>query len=96
MLRIVPPPHFAPSNNDLEYDTRIDDVATLKGVPKDIIAVIRGASALSVLECDWWSWKPEDVKLLLEKCTQLEVMIYFLLALFLLRLCSLPASQVVV
>lgn len=96
VLRIVPPPHFSLSSNVLEYDSRIDDVATLKPIPKDIVAVIRGTSALTVLECDWWSWKPEDVKSLLERCTQLEVMMTLLLFILLLKLCFLLASQVVV
>jgi hypothetical protein len=74
IMRIVPAPHFS-SSNVLEYDARIDDVATLKAIPKDVVGVIRGATALTVLECDWWSWRPEDVKALLERCTQLEVVI---------------------
>ncbi|KAF8580002.1 hypothetical protein K439DRAFT_1260283, partial [Ramaria rubella] len=72
ILRITPHPHFASSSNDLEYDAQIDDIATLKAIPKDIVTAIRGATALIVLECDWWSWKSEDIKILLERCIQLE------------------------
>ena len=73
VLRIPQPPHFSQSGNILEYDAQIDDVATLKGIPRDVVVSIRGATALTVLECDWWAWRPEDVKALLERCTQLEV-----------------------
>jgi hypothetical protein len=81
VIRIVPPLHFSPSSNILEYDARIDDVATLTAIPKDVVVIIRGAEALTVLECDWWSWKPEDVRSLLERCTQLEVLILLCLIL---------------
>jgi hypothetical protein len=73
VLRITQPPHFSQSGDTLEYDAQIDDVAALKGIPRDIVESIRGATALTVLECDWWSWRPEDIKALLEQCTQLEV-----------------------
>lgn len=95
IVRIVPSPRFLSSSNALEYDGRIDAVATLKPIPKDVLGAIRGATTLTILECDWWSWKPEDVKALLERCSQLEVTILLLSFICLwLKLC-LVASQTV-
>ncbi|KDQ10051.1 hypothetical protein BOTBODRAFT_68789 [Botryobasidium botryosum FD-172 SS1] len=48
-----------------------DDMTAVKPIPKDVVKRLKEAKALEVLECDWWSWKPEDVKELLEGCTKL-------------------------
>jgi len=45
-------------------------------IPREIVVAIRNIENLKVLECDWWSWRPEDLKVLSERCTRLEVGIY--------------------
>ncbi|KAF8513016.1 hypothetical protein BU17DRAFT_95752 [Hysterangium stoloniferum] len=72
IMRLTSSPQQSASGTALEYNAPIDDVAILKVIPKDLVAAIKEATALTVLECDWWSWKPEDVKTILERCTQLE------------------------
>ncbi|GJJ06162.1 hypothetical protein Clacol_000351 [Clathrus columnatus] len=70
--RILPLPQLKASKTDLEYDTPIDDIAIMKPLSSEVLEAIREMPSLISLQCDWWSWKPDDVKALSEKCTQLE------------------------
>lgn len=71
--RLLPFPQLTASGNELEYDLKIDSVAVLKPIPSDVVEAIREMPSLVNLQCDWWSWKLDDVKALADKCTKLEV-----------------------
>ncbi|KIJ39433.1 hypothetical protein M422DRAFT_32688 [Sphaerobolus stellatus SS14] len=74
IIRLLPPLRVSATDHSLEYDPHIEEVANMVSISRDIVGAIRNAKGLKVLECDWWAWKPDDLKPLLEKCTQLEYM----------------------
>jgi hypothetical protein len=54
------------------YDTHLDDVAALKPVPRHVLDKLRDSNSLRILECDWWAWRPFDLKEVLEDNPDLE------------------------
>ncbi|KAF9507087.1 hypothetical protein BS47DRAFT_1489049 [Hydnum rufescens UP504] len=54
------------------YDTHLDDVAALKPVPRDVLDKLRDSNSVRILECDWWAWRPFDLKEVLEDNPDLE------------------------
>lgn len=56
------------------FDTRLDDVALLSGLPTGFAPSLREASSLETLECDWWAWKSEDLKVVLDSCHKLQTL----------------------
>ena len=54
------------------YDTHLDDVAALKPVPRELLDRLKDSNVLKILECDWWAWKPLDLKEVLEDNPELE------------------------
>ncbi|KAF7315313.1 hypothetical protein MIND_00045900 [Mycena indigotica] len=54
------------------FDGAIDEVAALKPVPAAFMNQIREKSGLESLRCDFWSFTPADLKLILECLPKLE------------------------
>ena len=55
------------------YDMVLDDVLALKPMPREFLNKVKDARSLTKLECDWWSWSIQDLKVVLESCPNLEV-----------------------
>ncbi|KAG8968397.1 peroxin [Tulasnella sp. 419] len=43
-----------------------------KKVPREIMRMLVDNPGITTLECDWWSWAPDDLKAILEHCPNLE------------------------
>jgi len=55
------------------FDSSFDDVTTLQPITDGLVAALRQARGLESLECDWWSWRQEHLKPILESCAKLQV-----------------------
>jgi hypothetical protein len=55
------------------FDTHVSELASIKAIPLAFVDAFKDALNLEVLECDWWSWRPEDLKVPLETCPGLRV-----------------------
>ncbi|KAG8899877.1 peroxin [Tulasnella sp. 403] len=54
------------------YD--VAENVVLRPVPRDILRFLyESGGELKSLECDWWGWGPEDLRVVLEHCPSLEV-----------------------
>lgn len=53
----------------------IDKGNNLRPVPRDVLKALTESEAteMTCLECDWWSWSADDLKVVLERCTKLKV-----------------------
>ncbi|KAH7108195.1 hypothetical protein BKA62DRAFT_681390 [Auriculariales sp. MPI-PUGE-AT-0066] len=56
------------------FDNSLDDVVTLLPIPQDLVVGLQAARALRTLECDWWSWRAEHLKPVLEACQELRTL----------------------
>ncbi|KZW00325.1 hypothetical protein EXIGLDRAFT_761936, partial [Exidia glandulosa HHB12029] len=56
------------------FDSRFDDVAVLQSLPSDLAVSLKAAKRLEVLECDWWTWSSENLKVVLDSCNKLQVL----------------------
>ncbi|KZT57706.1 hypothetical protein CALCODRAFT_268901 [Calocera cornea HHB12733] len=58
---------------DMHMDTPVDDVGRWPGnpIPPEVVDSFKGT--IKVLECDWWLWKLDDLRTVIERCLQLEV-----------------------
>ncbi|EJD52710.1 hypothetical protein AURDEDRAFT_181254 [Auricularia subglabra TFB-10046 SS5] len=56
------------------FDRRLDDVALLSVMPSGLAFSLREAKSLETLECDWWAWKSEDLKVVLDGCHKLQAL----------------------
>ena len=59
------------------FDCHISELASIKTIPSAFVDSFKGAFNLEVLECDWWSWRLEDLKVPLETCSVLRVGYWF-------------------
>ncbi|KAG8895698.1 peroxin, partial [Tulasnella sp. 417] len=52
----------------------LDRANNLQPVPREVLKALTEdeATEITCLECDWWSWSAEDLKVLLERCTKLK------------------------
>lgn len=55
------------------HKTQVSDAAALTLVPANTVHSLQSAKQLRLFECDWWSWRSEDLKTLLENCPSLHV-----------------------
>lgn len=55
------------------FDSHVSELASIKTIPTAFVGSFKDAFNLEVLECDWWSWRPEDLKVPLETCSVLRV-----------------------
>ena len=55
------------------FDSHVSELASIKTIPSAFVDSFKDAFNLEVLECDWWSWRPEDLKVALETCPVLRV-----------------------
>jgi len=60
------------------FDSHVSELASIKTIPSAFVDSFNDAFNLEVLECDWWSWRPEDLKVPLEACSVLRVRILVL------------------
>ncbi|KAG8872041.1 peroxin [Tulasnella sp. 331] len=67
--------HFTITRASASNDEAVpDDALMLKPVPRDVFRwLCDKGQELETVTCDWWSWAPDDVKVLLEKCSRLRV-----------------------
>ncbi|KZO98875.1 hypothetical protein CALVIDRAFT_596483 [Calocera viscosa TUFC12733] len=58
---------------ELHIDAPLDEVGQWPGspIPPEVVESFKGT--IRVLECDWWLWKLEDLRTVLEHCPRLEV-----------------------
>ncbi|CAG7850512.1 SubName: Full=Uncharacterized protein {ECO:0000313/EMBL:CCA67586.1} [Serendipita indica DSM 11827] len=53
---------------------RVHQVASMQPVPPAFAQAVASATTLEKLECDWWSWKPDTLRLPLEQCKLLQTL----------------------
>lgn len=52
---------------------QVDDVAVAKPVPREVVNALKRCTRVKHLECDWWAWGADELKELIEGCSNIEV-----------------------